>query len=159
MFTLLNKEELRKHLSVDEHFTKRLMLKEIRKKRDTVPSQNNVYRPSWNNTTQVDKDLLQVCTWFDAEDEDCECKACIKEHSKMENEYVNFKNELFELENTNELSDFIIINKKYLSSLLETKLCLIKAEVLFKKWKKSTTPIIAVNKFKSKLKSKKNKIN
>ena len=68
--------------------------------------------------------------------------------------FKDFVSKLLNLENSTELGDFMLINSKYINSLFETKLAIIRHDILIAKWRKAINPVIAVSKFRSILKKK-----
>ena len=156
MYTEKHIRDLNQFLELEEGWMKSVFLKELKISRDVIPQTPLLKkRPSWNNNTSKSEDEVPVkCSWPTGNESgnECMCRLCNSEQLQVDDRFKNFRDRLLGLKTTTELHDFVIVNKKYLNALFETKLALVKSDILMKEWKKVATPVLAVSKFKSALK-------
>jgi hypothetical protein len=156
MYSKKNVDDILQFLHIEESFIKSRFMKEIKSDREISKPQTPLQkRPSWSGNTKPIEEPIVICSWpTGTETGDCTCRLCHREELHVDDRFKNFKDKLLNLENVTEINDFIIVNNKYIASLFETKLVLIRHELLMAKWRKAINPILAVSKFRSILKKR-----
>jgi len=141
-----NRKELKRFIQTDEAYTLRKIcdhLQQIREKEEGKVLSNDK-RPSWNNNVKtVGETPVMEYYKYDLEDK--------KKAKEIYEDMVKDTKTIKDIESVDEYKNKY---EKYLASLLSAKLDLIRSDYVFAKWNVSTNAVLAVNKFKNKLKTK-----
>ena len=98
--------------------------------------------PSDPNNVKIEKKLSDDCSWPMDEKE-----LTNQEEKDVEQLYGCFKDSLLKVKSRTELNDFMLLNKRYITELFETRLYTIRTQLLIGKLRSAAKAISVVNAF------------
>ena len=149
MLTEQNVADIERHLYIDEYFIKSVMAKEVLALREVInETLTDAKKPAWSNNVKIEKKLSDDCSWPTDEKE-----LTNQEEKDVEQLYGCFKDSLLKVKSRTELNDFMLLNKRYITELFETRLYTIRTQLLIGKLRSAAKAISVVNAFRFSKKS------
>jgi hypothetical protein len=141
----VNRKELKRFIQTDEAYTLRKICEHLQQTRAKEEAKvlRNDKRPEWNNNSKNVESPEVEYYKYDLED-----------RRKARVIYDEMVTNIKTIKDIKSVDAYKNKYEHYLASLLGAKLDMIRSDYIFAKWNISTNTLLAVNRFKNKLKAK-----